>query len=30
MTSDVYGHLLPTNDDGSELAASERHLFAVG
>jgi integrase len=29
MTADTYGHLLPTNDDGSALAASERHLFAV-
>jgi integrase len=30
MTSDVYGHLLPVEDDDGKLAASERHLFAVG
>jgi integrase len=30
MTSDVYGHLLPVDDDGDKLAAAERHLFAVG
>ena len=26
MTSDVYGHLFPRGDDGSELAAAERLL----
>ncbi len=30
MTADVYGHLLPIDDDGAGLAAAERHLFAVG
>jgi integrase len=30
MTADVYGHLLPAEDDDGKLAASERHLFAVG
>ncbi len=29
MTSDVYGHLFPRGDDGSELAAAERLLLAV-
>jgi integrase len=29
MTADTYGHLLPRHDDGAELAAAERHLFAV-
>ena len=28
MTSDIYGHLFPTGDDGKELAAAERALFA--
>jgi integrase len=27
MTCDVYGHLFPRNDDGSELAAAERKLI---
>jgi len=27
MTSDVYGHLFPTGDDGEEMAAAERALF---
>jgi integrase len=27
MTSDVYGHLFPSGDDGTELAAAERALF---
>jgi hypothetical protein len=26
MTADVYGHLFPRTDDGSELAAAERGL----
>jgi integrase len=30
MTADLYGHLLPVEDDGAGLAAAERHLFAVG
>jgi integrase len=30
MTADLYGHLLPVEDDGTGLAAAERHLFAVG
>jgi integrase len=29
MTADVYGHLFPRNDDGSELAAAERSLHAT-
>jgi integrase len=28
MTSDIYGHLFPTGDDGKELAAAERALFS--
>jgi integrase len=28
MTADTYGHLLPTSDDGGELAAASRALFA--
>jgi integrase len=28
MTADIYGHLLPTSDDGGELAAASRALFA--
>jgi integrase len=28
MTSDVYGHLFPTGDDGEEMAAAERALFS--
>ena len=28
MTMDVYGHLFPRGDDGSELAEAERHLLA--
>ena len=28
MTLDVYGHLFPSRDDGKELAAAERALFA--
>ncbi len=28
MTMDVYGHLFPRNDDGSELADAERALLA--
>lgn len=27
MTSDVYGHLFPTGDDGEEMAAAERALL---
>jgi integrase len=27
MTSDVYGHLFPSGDDGQEMAAAERSLF---
>jgi integrase len=27
MTADVYGHLFPRSDDGSELAAAERAFF---
>jgi integrase len=27
MTSDVYGHLFPTGDDGAEVAAAEKRLF---
>jgi len=27
MTSDVYGHLFPSGDDGEEMAAAERALF---
>jgi integrase len=26
MTSDIYGHLFPSGDDGAELAAAERAL----
>ena len=29
MTADTYGYLLPRHDDVAELAAAERHLFAV-
>jgi integrase len=29
MTMDVYGHLFPRGDDGTELAAAAAHLFAV-
>jgi integrase len=29
MTSDVYGHLFPSRDDGAELAAAEQALFAT-
>jgi integrase len=29
MTLDVYGHLFPSHDDGKELAAAERALFAT-
>jgi integrase len=29
LTSDVYGHLFPRNDDGSELAAAEKFLISV-
>ncbi len=29
MTLDRYGHLFPTRDDGTELAAAERALFAT-
>jgi integrase len=28
MTSDVYGHLFPHADDGSEMAEAERALLA--
>lgn len=28
MTSDVYGHLFPRGDDGSEMAEAERLLLA--
>ena len=27
MTADIYGHLFPTEDDGSELAAAEKSLL---
>jgi hypothetical protein len=29
MTLDVYGHLFPRGDNGSELAAAEKSLFRV-
>jgi len=29
MTSDTYGHLFPSSDDGAELAKAERALFAT-
>jgi len=29
MTLDVYGHLFPSDDDGTELTAAERSLFAT-
>jgi integrase len=29
VTSDVYGHLFPSQDDGSELAAAERAVLAL-
>jgi integrase len=29
MTSDVYGHLFPSTDDGSELAEAERAFLSV-
>jgi integrase len=29
MTLDIYGHLFPSGDDGSELAAAARALFAT-
>ena len=28
MTADTYGHLFPTNDDGAELAKSEKFFLA--
>ena len=28
ITMDVYGHLFPSGDDGSELAVAERALLA--
>jgi integrase len=28
MTADLYGHLFPRGDDGSELAEAERALLA--
>ena len=28
MTSDVYGHLFPRGDDGSEMAEAEKLLLA--
>ena len=28
MTADIYGHLFPRNDDGSELAAAEKAFLA--
>ena len=30
MTADIYGHLFPRGDDGTELAAAERKLFVEG
>ena len=30
MRADVYGHLFPRGDDGTEIAAAERKLFAEG
>lgn len=30
MTMDVYGHLFPSSDDGSELDEAERSLFGAG
>jgi hypothetical protein len=27
MTMDVYGHLFPTGDDGTELAAAAKRLL---
>jgi integrase len=29
MTMDTYAHLLPVEDDGADVDASERHLFSV-
>jgi integrase len=29
ITSDVYGHLFPSTDDGKEMAAAADALFAV-
>jgi integrase len=29
MTADRYGHLFPRTDDGTELAAAERHLLKI-
>ena len=29
LTSDVYGHLFPSTDDGSELAEAEKFLMPV-
>ncbi|MGB8628940.1 MAG: site-specific integrase, partial [Xanthobacteraceae bacterium] len=29
MTLDIYGHLFPSGDDGAELAAAARALFAT-
>jgi integrase len=29
MTLDIYGHLFPSGDDGTELAAAARALFAT-
>jgi len=29
MTFDRYGHLFPAHDDGNELAAAARALFAT-
>jgi integrase len=29
MTSDIYGHLFPSTDDGTEMAAAANALFAV-
>jgi integrase len=28
MTSDIYGHLFPSTDDGKELAEAEKMLLA--
>jgi len=29
VTSDVYGHLFPSQDDGSELAAAEQAVLGL-
>jgi integrase len=29
LTADLYGHLFPSQDDGSEMAEAERHFFLV-